>query len=200
MAATIKIKIDDRAVRQYLTGRLAKQIPYARAAALNGIAFAVMRAENQAIGKIFAHPRPFTQRATSVLIKATRQRPMALVGLRPVQERYLAPFEYGGLHSIPREFLYEPVGAAVDAYMQLRKGTVARLAARKDVFIGTVHMISGFWQRLPKGQLKLLIRLLPNEPVHKHLDFEKRARAIAMDVGPAELGKAITRAISTAKF
>jgi hypothetical protein len=49
------------------------------------------------------------------------------------------PFEEGGLHVLPGKALLDPVGARVDQYGQLPKGTMSKLTVRSDVFVGEVH-------------------------------------------------------------
>ena len=210
----MRVTIDvSRAVKQL--GAFEKQIPFARAAALNDLAFQAMRAENDAIAKLFAHPRPFTQRATQVEQKATKAVPLAIVSIRTAQDQYLDPYEYGGEHELPGKVMLEPVDIRVDAFGQLPKGTLARLRQDPTVFVGTVHGINGFWKRgardvretrargkdaralkaaQVRGTLTLLIRILPNRPVGKQLNFEERA----FDLVAAQSEKAVTDAIDRA--
>lgn len=214
----ITIKVDTSALSRQL-GALERQIPFATAACLNDLAFQAMRAENAAMSTVFAHPRPFTQHAAQVERKATKTSPIAIVSLRPAQERYLAPYEFGGLHALPGQALLEPVNARVDAYGQLPKGTVQKLAAMPNVFVATIHGITGFWQRSGRGTrrdgsygtkgairdvggfrttLKLLLRFGVNKPVTKHLDFEKRAMDLVHDRGAKAAADAIAKAFRTA--
>jgi len=193
----VRIKIDTSAARKQLTG-MERQIPFAKAAAVNDLAFQVQRAENDAMKEIFHRPRPFTQKATAVR-KATKSAPAALVFLKPAQERYLAPYENGGLHALPGKALLEPIEVRLDAYGQMPKGTAAKLAGRPDVFVGKVKNVAGFWQRLKNGHLRLLIRFGVNKPVTKRLNFERRAVALVKAKGAAAMQRAITKAIATAR-
>ena len=194
----ITIKVDTSAVSRQLDA-LEKQIPFAKAAAVNDLAFQAMRAENAAMATVFAHPRPFTQHAAQVERKATKANPSAIVSLRPAQERYLAPYEFGGLHVLPGQALLEPVAARIDQYGQLPKGTAKRLAAMPNVFVGTLHGETGFFQRLKNHRLKLLIRFGVNRPVTKHLGFVKRATDLVTQRGARAATDAVAKVMRTAR-
>ena len=213
----ISIRVDTTAAVKSLSA-VSKQIPFATARAINDVAFQVMRAENAAMTTVFAHPRPFTQRATQVERKATKGQPTAIVSLRPTQERYLDPYEFGGPHALPGSLLLQPVDAKLDPYGQLPKGAIQRFASDPTVFFGTVRGVTGFWQRPKVGTrrggdrgtkgavnkvgamrttLKLLLRVGVNRPVTKHLEFEKRAVDVAAAAGPAAVAKAVDHALAT---
>lgn len=198
MQRHLKIKIDTRAAERQLAG-MQRQIPFAKAAAVNDLAFQAMRAENEAMPKVFHRPRPFTQKATQVERKATKANATASVSLRKAQARYLEPYELGGLHVTPGKALLEPVGVKLDQYGQLPKGLVQKLAADPTVFVGTVKGIAGFWRRLKNHHLKLLIRFGKNKPVTEHLDFRKRAIEVVRRRGPAAMQAAIAKTIATAR-
>ena len=194
-----------------------KQIPFATATAVNDLAFQVMRAENAAITSLFDHPRPFTQRATQVEQRAKKSHLQAVVSLRPAQAKYLTPYETGGEHSLPGKALLVPVDARTDQYGQLPKGAIARMAAMPNVFVGTIHGITGFWQRTAppkaatgkragKGQpaaapikagLKLLLRFGTNKPVTKRLNFRARATALVRAKAPAAMKAAAAKALAS---
>ena len=87
----MRITIDTRDAQKQLRS-MERQIPFAQAAAVNDLAFQVQRAENEAMGKVFHKPRPFTQKATAVK-KGSKAKPVATVYLKAAQERYLEPYE-----------------------------------------------------------------------------------------------------------
>ncbi|KAA8387052.1 hypothetical protein FOH24_07085 [Acetobacter tropicalis] len=195
---------------------LQKQIPFMAATAINDVAFQVQRAENEAMGDIFHNPRPFTQRATQVE-KATKANPRAVVSLRPAQARYLEPYEDGGEHATAgnNSSLLVPVDARTDQYGQMTKGAIARFVSRDDTFVGIGPKgIMGIWQRVKpaavgrkgkrngirqaKPALKLLVRFVPNQQVHKRLGFKERAVRIVTLDGGAAIAKAVQRVLATA--
>ena len=175
-----------------------RQIPFVQAAAVNDLAFQAQRAENAAMGTVFHRPRPFTQKATAVA-KATKAKQVAVVQLKAAQERYLQPYETGGKHVTPGRALLEPVNVRLDAYGQMPKGTMQRLAADPTVFVATVRGITGFWKRIKGHHLRLMVRFGKNKPVTQHLDFEKRARTLVAARGPEAVRRALAKAIATAR-
>jgi len=216
--AEISISVDTKLASAELTALVQKQIPFATATAINAVAFASQGAERTAMTEVFAHPRPFT--AKSALVnKASKGKPVATVYVRPEVAKYLQPFETGGAHVLPGKALLDPVNVSLDQYGQLTKGAPKRLAAKPNVFVGTVKTpggpVTGFWQRVPptkaalarakrngvklKNHVKLLIRFGNALPVNKHLDFVKRARSIVLSQFGDAFQAALAKALSTAK-
>lgn len=203
---------------------VAKQVPFAAAAAANDLARQVREAERLAMPQVFKHPRPFT--ANSVFTaRATKASPIATVFIRPEVAKYLKPCETGGLHVLPGKGLLNPKDIGLDQYGQLPRQAAARLKSRQDVFVGTVKTkdgksIRGFWQRLDvtrsgkvrrkrrgqgtiysaeHGALKLLLRFGEALPVRKHLDFKARAaKVIAINAGPV-FARAMAKALASAR-
>lgn len=179
MPLMINVSADATKLRQGLT-EIERHLPYATASAVNDVAFAVQRGERDLIARTFAHPRPFTQR--SVLVdKAAKGSPTATVYVRPEVERYLLPYESGGLHWLPgRGITLMSPHVGLDQYGQLRRGTMQRLNAKRSVFVGPIEtkqgVVNGFWERLKAKaggrRLKLLIRFGDNREVNKTLGFE----------------------------
>jgi hypothetical protein len=210
MSITIKVDVSEV---QRAFAQAQKQIPFAVATAVNNVAFSLMAAERAGIAATFRNPRPFTARSVFV-DRATKSNPVATVRVGDLQAKYLSPFETGGVHNLPGANLTiaTPVNAKPDGYGQFRKGQIARIAAMPNVFFGTVHGISGFWQRpgpvsahkKRKGvrenprKLKLLIAFDPNRPVNKHIDFEKRAIALVERALPSAISAAISKTLARA--
>jgi hypothetical protein len=204
--------------------KIAKQIPFAAATAINDLAFQVQRAENVGMTETFAHPRPFTARSVQVN-RATKASQIATVFVRPEVAKYLQPYETGGLHVLPGVGLLKPVDIRLDAYGQLPKSTMAILRSRSDIYIGPIitkagGTIIGVWQRLAvtrsgrarrhrlsggltydptHGALKLLIRLGHPVEVKKMLGFHTRAVALIAARVVAAFKSAIDRAIATGR-
>lgn len=209
----LDIRANVAAYARYLYDFSKKQLPFATAQGINDIAFQVMRAENAAMSKVFKNPRVFTKTATQVERKAIKSRPSAIVSIRP-DRPYLSPYETGGLHLLPGKALLNPKAISLDAYGQIPKDMLKRLLARKDVFVATIRGVTGFWQRLPKGnklsdrvaaqgyiqvRVRLLIRFGRALPVNKHLNFKKRAIDVVNGGIDLALGRALLKAIATAK-
>lgn len=132
-----------------------KQIPFATARALTAVAKKVQKAETDAISDIFDRPTLFTQR--SVGVRAAKKADLtATVFVKDIAAKYLEPFELGGQHHLPPSkrggTLFNPKNVQLNQYGNLPKGKLRRLAAKPDVFVGTVNFrtgqtISGIWQR-----------------------------------------------------
>lgn len=220
----INISADVRQASSMLGNLAAKQMPYAIMLAVNRLAFEVQRGEAQNMSHVFRSPRPFTLRS-SLVHQADRSHPVAEVYIRPEVAKYLSPYEYGGLHVLPGPALLAPKQINVDAYGQLPKNTIKRLAGRQDIYVGPVktasgQVINGVWQRLSVGRgggarrkrlpggavysqqhgaLKLLIRFGRALPVRQHLDFNIVARRIVGQQFRAMFASAINQAIKTAR-
>jgi hypothetical protein len=195
----LKIKVDTRALKTVLNRIETRTVPYATSVAINDVAFQVQAGERDNIQKTFKHPRPFTVR--SVLTnKSTWQTQRALVYIRQEVGKYLAPYEFGGVHVLPGAGLLNPKLIRLDQYGQLTKGTPARLRARKDVFVATIGGVTGFYQRLANHKIKLLIAFGNALTVKEHLDYVKRGRAIVKQTFPAAFDKAFAQAMSTLRI
>jgi hypothetical protein len=210
----IKVTFDTRAVRRMLSDLQAKQIPFATATALNDVAFKVQRAERVAIPQVFNKPRPFTQRSVLVT-KATKANLTSTVFIRSEVASYLDPYEFGGLHVVPGKLLLDPIALRLDQYGQLTRTQVGKLnAAANDpnsgTFLGTVHNIYGYWQRVGSGMitkrgnlrqlgLRLLAKLEQPGSVKEHLNFTSRGEDLGVKELPDAFTAAMGRALATAR-
>jgi hypothetical protein len=208
------VKIDTSEFEKALVAAQ-KQIPYAISVAINDVAFQVQRSENAAMSTVFKNPRAFTQRS-AVVDRAAKGSLTAVVRVKDAQAAYLLPYEVGGLHELPGQALLNPKNVPLDAFGQLRKGKFKALASKPGDFIGTVHGVTGLWQRPPaivKGAsrrrklkagvqrigLKLLVRFGNALPVTKHLDFVKRATDLVTAQLPQAMEDAVAKALRTMK-
>jgi hypothetical protein len=201
----ISVKADISRTVKGLDDIANKQMPFAIATALNDIAFQVQRGERDNIQKVFRHPRAFTVNSVQV-DKADRRKQVAVVRIRDEVAKYLAPYEFGGVHVLPGPALLNPKSIRLDQYGQLTKGTPARLKSNPDVFIATIKGITGFWRRSKRTvrgkvvkKVKLLLRFGSALPVKEHLNFHVRAAAIvkANFVGAFKI--ALAKTLATAR-
>ncbi|MGC1550832.1 MAG: hypothetical protein WA777_20105 [Rhodanobacter sp.] len=190
-----------------LTAMARKQIDFAAAQAINTLAKRVKVAEAGQIKATFKHPKPFT--VNSVAVKgATKASLTAVVYVKPIAAKYLAPYEDGGSHVLPGSALLNPKNIRLDQYGQLTRATLKRLKSMPNVFIGPVKTahgsVNGVWQRIKasKGKpahLKLLIRFGDALPVNKRLNFGSTAKKV-IDRGLVKaFSDAMTKAMATAK-
>lgn len=216
---SISIQADLKPLHRALRDIGHKQVPFATALGLTKIAQAVQADERIQVDKTFDKATPFTENAFAVL-PAKKIAPIAVVFAKDVQAQYLAPYVVGGDRSLgSKKGMLVPIGAATNQYGNLSKGTLARLKARPNVFVGSVRtrggkVINGIWQRQPapksgrrsksgngqsKSSLKLLIEFEDTTPVRKRLDFEGRARSTIQRVAAREMSAALTKALATAR-
>jgi hypothetical protein len=202
-----------------------QQVPFATAQAINAVALKVQDAEREQLEKSFDKPTPFTVKSVAVQ-KANKSNRTAVVYIRPIAAKYLAPYADGGTQVLPgtsRAVLNPKDSALLNTYGGIRRNTIARLRNRSDVFIGAVKThngeeIRGIWQRPTfksannrrgkrkrtrgantTGRLRLLIRFSDPEPVKKRLPFGATAAAIINRNLQPEFDKALTQAIKTAR-
>jgi hypothetical protein len=199
------------------------QIPFATAGAINALAKQVQLAEVENLRSTFRNPSPFTLRSIR-MTSARKGFPEASVFVQDKAEQYLLPYEFGGVHQLPGPALFNPKDIDLNAYGQLPRGIMARLRGRQDIFIGVIQTskgpVNGVWQRLDiarngsqrrrragrgtlhhkhLGALKLLIRFGDALPVTQHLDYMKRGQQIVDRNFRKEFGRALARAIATAR-
>ncbi|WP_208856045.1 hypothetical protein [Chromobacterium subtsugae] len=203
------------------------QLPFATAQALTVVAKTVQAAESKQIASKFKNPTPFTR--NSVGVRAARKSNQeAMVFIKDQAARYLAPYESGGEHVLNSKALLNPKDIKKNAYGQLSRGTLARLRARPDIFIGKVKtrrgIVDGVWQRPvdprrvtllngkrkklrglnevmddKRGHLKLLIRFGDALPVDIHLGYHELAIAQVNRHFNREMGHALARALASAR-
>jgi hypothetical protein len=214
MAPMLSIKYDTRAFSQLLTDVQRKQLPFATMTALNSLAFQAQQVERSAFGQVLAHPRPFTQKSVLVT-KAKKSNLSVTIFVKPEVASYLDPFEFGGVHVVPGKLLLNPVGLRLDKYGQLTRTQVTALNTAANtptsgVFLGTVHGIFGYWQRVGSGTitkrgnlrqlgLRLLAKLEQPGAVKTHLEFESRGVDFITKQADVEFTKALVKALATAK-
>lgn len=198
MAIEISVQADFKEFSRSLGAVAQKQIRYGAALALTELAKRVQEAESKQLGRTLKNPKAFTR--NSVGMKGARRDTLqATVFVRPIAAKYLKPYEEGGAHVLPGRSLLNPKNIQLDRHGQLPRKTLAKLKARKDIFIGPVKtkagVIKGVWQRpleKPKGaqrkgavskrganttsKLKLLIRFGDAVSVNKRLNYRRTAQ------------------------
>lgn len=209
------------AFQKSLSAIASKQLPFATAQALTALARLAADAERANEPKKLDRPRPFTMNAIGV-IPARRETQSATLFMKDLTAWYLEPYEFGGLNKLNKTALLKPVDAKpdLDQYGNLPRGFTKRLKGRKDIFIGAVHtksgVIRGIWQRPYQthingkrqrkskytnmtGHLKLLVRFADAHPVKQRLDWFAVADHTVRGQFNGVFGRALARAIATAK-
>ena len=203
----LSIRANIKEISKSLSAFAYKQIDFATVLALNTLAERVKVAESGQIKGTFEHPKPFTANSIGVR-KANKQTLTAIVYMRPIAAKYLAPYEDGGVHVLPGKALLNPKNLRLNQYGQLPRATLARLKARADVFIGPVKTskgsVNGVWQRVKatRGQparLLLLIRFGDALPVKKRLNFGSTAQKVVDRGFTQAFADGLARAVATAR-
>ncbi|WP_410015821.1 hypothetical protein [Sodalis sp. C49] len=201
---------------------LKKQIPFATAQALTSVARKIQDAEKAQMRKVLENPTPFTVNAVGS-IGARKDNLVAKVFVRNIAANYLEPFEFGGMHKLNGSALLNPKDIKLNKYGNLSRNKLSQLKAKPTTFIGAIDGVNGVWQRVKakkgrKGKKRLprsvngtrrdrekkpaprlLIRFGNALPVHEHLDYINTAQAMAAQLMPSELSKALDGAMKTAK-
>ena len=220
----ISIRADVRQLQRTLDDFARKQVPFAAAQALTALARKVQAAEKAMLQEQLKDPLPFT--VNSVRVKAARKNDLrATVYVQDITAAYLQPFILGGKHKLIGKGVtwLNPKHIKLNAYGNIAAGTLARLKARSDIFIGPVKtkagVVNGIWQR-PKssrgklragtfgkkgriaattGTLTLLARFGDALQVKQHLPWFERAEMIVRRDFRREFDAALATAIATAR-
>lgn len=208
MPVSLSIKSDVKALSRQLDDLANKQLPFAAAIAVLGVARRIQEAETKALGE-FDRPTPFTMKAFAVTPSkpgAIKRNGSVTIFAKDVQAAYLTPFEVGGPQFLGnKKGMLNPRDIRLNQYGNIPRGTLARLKTKPNIFFGTVVTkngpVNGVWQR-PKptkaatmrarrrgappaldaakkaGPLKLLVAFGDPVNVKPMLHFADRARAI----------------------
>ncbi|PAA14467.1 hypothetical protein [Pseudomonas fragi] len=221
----ISVHANVKEISRSLSRLAHSQINFATALALTALAKEVQADEIRNIGSTFKKPKPFTQKSVGMQ-GARKDTLQAKVFVRPIAARYLEPYEKGGSHVLAGRALINPKNIKLDSYGQLPRKALARLKARKDIFIGPVKtksgVINGVWQRAyhrakgsergrsrqggevrrganTTGRLKLLIRFGDALAVNKRLNYRSHARALIDRRFNALFSEAMGKALASAR-
>ncbi len=208
----ISVKADIKKLTAQLDGLARKQIPFATAQAINGIAKRAAEAEAKAMTEQLDRPTPFTQRGIGI-IRARKGMPYAVLFIKDIQARYLKPEIMGGPQVLGKggsaKAILQPIAQAVNQYGNIPKGALGRLRNRKDIFVGPVTIrgrtVSGVWQRSKAargkaGGLKLLIRFAdPKQVKTRYRWGDAVRRTVNSSIVAQEFNAAMTKALATAR-
>lgn len=226
-AFDISVHANVKEISRSLSRLAHSQINFATAQALTALAKEVQADEIRNIGSTFKKPKPFTQKSVGMQ-GARKDTLQAKVFVRPIAAKYLEPYEKGGNHVMPgtSKAILNPKNLKLDQHGQLPRKVLARLKARKDIFIGPVKtksgVVNGVWQRAyhrPKGsergrshqggevrrganttgRLKLLIRFGDSLTVNKRLNYRSQAKALIDRRFNALFAEAMDKALASAR-
>ena len=203
----ISIRSNLQEIQKSLGDFAYRQVPFAAAQALTALARQVQVAEQKALQTTLDRPTPFT--VNSIGVRAARKDNLvAIVYVKDIAAGYLAPYEFGGLNKLNSRALLKPVNAKLNRYGNLPRNALASLKRRADVYVGPVKTkrgeVNGVWKRIKatKGKPAHLVLLIRFEDAHlatQHLDYRARAQAIVAANFNKEFGKALAKAMATAR-
>jgi len=204
-----------------------EQLPFAAATALNTVAAAVIVGEKRQLAADVDRPTPFTLNAFGMK-KARKTDLEALVFIKDIQAKYLAPMINGGRQITGKgganTAILTPRDLPTNQYGNIPKAKLQALAGRKDIFIGQVKtkngMIGGVWQRVgvtkagkvktkgvprgtaytpSQGRLILLIQFTRPSQVTHRFHYYERADSTVKRAWPAAFQSAMRQAMATAR-
>lgn len=224
MVADISVMTNLAQFERGLSDLAKRQLPYATALGLTSLSKMVVADEVRNLSAKLKSPSPFTLRSVKS-IPARKDTLTARVFVMDKAAAYLEPYEKGGVHKLPGKALLNPKDVVLNQYGQLRRGALAALKGRSDIFIGPVKtkkgIVNGVWQRTAAtakitnsktgktrmstrgvnttGALKLLIRFGDALAVRTRLGYQARATAIVNGNFNAEMEKAMVKALGSAR-
>lgn len=194
---TITVRDDFKRATRMMTDLERRQLPFALARALNGTAKAGQADTERELPRAFDKPTPFTRRGIAVKT-ASKGDLEAEVFVRPIQAGYLSLPERGGMREPKGKALVTPKAVRRNQYGNIPNRALKRAKARKQVFVGQVRGVGGFWERT-KGGLKLLARFEGPKRVKRNEWFMPTVTATVRREFPRQFALAMREALRTAR-
>lgn len=194
---TISVATEFEAMRLTLNDFGRDQLPFAAARALTRLAQSGRDEVKRGLPVVFDRPTPFTSRGVTIR-SATKRALEAAVVVLPAQAAYLRLQEEGGTRQPKKSALVKPAVIRLNQYGNIPHRALARAKGRKDVFVGTVKGVGGFWQRTKEG-LKLLARFEAAKQVERRPFFFPRVEVVLRSDFDRLLGEAVAQAMRSAR-
>lgn len=206
------MSVDTTAIERGLNNVARSQLPFAVALGINDVAGQIRDAEQTSLSRDLDRPTPFTKRGMFVA-RASKRKLIGVVGFKRIQAGYLATQATGGTRRAKRRAIVVPVGARLNKYGNMPRGSIKRALGKPDVFSGTINGVAGIWKRPKRGArrgggvgtkgsrkgLKLLAVYKSSVTYSPRLKFVPRARTLATrEIGPAIAGH-LARSVKTAR-
>lgn len=207
----LEVRGDFEDVRRKLE-RLRKNLQRATVRALNNSAFKVSAAVSAEIAAQIDRPVAFTQKSMVVASKATDNDWSALVRMKDIQARYLAPLLAGGsrvLKPAEQRFMGRPFvpgpGVQLNASGNVPKATLLALlkavnaqgaqGRRRFKGNGVVLLESGVFARQGRRLVPMLLFAKSAPRYGKRIDFASIAQSTATPIVADEFDRAIASAV-----
>ena len=182
-----------------------RQVPFAASKTINTIAYELSKQEFVSeMDSQLDKPTRFTRQAF-VYQQSTKRNLTSIVRAKQIQKSYLH-WQVDGGHRAPKNRAIPiPVGQKRNAYGNMPKGAVKRLAGNKKTFSGIPRgrKTPGIYQRTGKkgrGGLKLMVKWQPEGAnYHKRIDFLSVAERVVRARFPRLMSANLAAAIRTAR-
>lgn len=225
----ISIRANVKDISRKLDALKNQQVPFATVSAINSLLALVQKAERENMVAVLDRPTPFTLSSVRVgrARKGNPQgivfvQDRAAGYLQPFETGGMHKLIGKG-----KTWLSPKDKSLLNKYGNFSKSMLQALKGRGDIFVGEVKFksgkkIGGVWQRNPisrgsrsdggygtkgalgkvegqKTTLRLLIRFGDAISVRQHLDYRKRAEGVVRSNLNREFGRALAKALATAR-
>jgi hypothetical protein len=116
----LSMSVDTRAIERRLNKIATSQLPLAAALGINDVAGQIRDAEQSGLERDLDRPAPFTKRGLAVS-RATKRKPVGVVGFKRVQAEYLALQATGGTRRAKGRAVVVPVNQRLNKYGNMPK-------------------------------------------------------------------------------
>lgn len=213
----MKATTNAEGIQQQMQDFAQRQVPFATARALTETAKLVAQKDiKKLIKRKFHKPVPFTQNSPAFLpASKNRLRSVVFIKDRPTGERKGAAAEYlkwqetGGRRTpfnsanyATKQALTIPEEIDMNAYDNMTKKAIPRILRRKDTFVSKrgSHLKPGIYQRLPDGNLKLLVSFVQSATYREIFDFRDAGMKAARGRFPNLWTKYYVDALNNPRF
>lgn len=198
-----------------------QQVPFAAAQALTAVAKQVQTDEKSNMQRrIKGGPTPFTKNSVRI-IPARKGQLWAQVFMMDIAARYMAPYEFGGLHKLIGKGItwFNPKHVKLNKYGNIPNNTITRLvggivkgrtgakavARKQGIFVGRLKGrggkggTSGIWKRLPGNRLQLIVAFGNAHPANFRLHWFDQAQQTVNKTFDRAFTWALAQAMRTAR-
>lgn len=198
MSLTISVKADIKAATRFLDSLQRQQMPFAIARALTRTAQDAQKEATRQLETKLDRPTPFTKRAIAY-DRATKQRLVATVLVKPIQAAYLKWLIEGGTRPTQGTGTGIPTKAArLNQYGNIpnRKGGLIK---GKKQFIATIGNTTGVWERV-RRELRLIVAI-DKDPTYKadQYPFERIVEGVSRSKFRRYMAESLADALRTAR-
>lgn len=194
----VRIPIDSKATRAYLSRVGKKQLPFATARALTWTARDVSKQLGAELDQYLDRPTPFTRRAF-IGTRASKRKLQAYVKVKDIQAGYLKYAIKGGTRHPRGKAIGVPTkNQRRNKYGNMPRGKIQKLLAYPRNFSGTIRGVPGIWRRTGGKKnpgVKLLVAWEPSASYRRRYPFRRRVHHHARRLYAANFRKSFNQAM-----